>query len=123
MYSCEYRSLYNKQLKNKFLKQWQPKIQLCWKEKNETKRKRKPTHNRDTAPYTNSKGKRSIPDGNKFYVVFVKHKKYTICYGYKRKFRHSENNPSLSVPFSVLLARKEFGVYSLAGSTVVKIRI
>ena len=58
-----------------------------------------------------------------FMLCFFKHKKYTICYGYKRKFRHSENNPSLSVPFSVLLARKEFGVYSLAGSTVVKIRI
>ena len=54
--------------------------------------------------------------------MFGKYTKSAICWEYKRKFRYSGNDPSLPAPFRILLAGKELSVYSLAGSTVVKIR-
>ena len=69
-----------------------------------------------------AKSRRSIPDGNSFHVAFVKYTKSTTCCGYKQKFRLSINDPSLPALFGILLAGNDFSGYSLAGSTVVKIR-
>ena len=102
---------------------WPDTVPSCAGRKKWNKTEKCNQHIIETKSHTpNSRSKQSILDVNNFHDVFVKYTKTTTCYGYKWKFRHSENYPSLPLHFGILLARKEYSIYSLAGSPVVKIR-
>ena len=61
------------------------------------------------------------PLDEQFGIVFIKNTRATTCYGCGGKFRESTKSPLPPRPYDIALCRKEFRVFSPAGSFVVKI--
>ena len=90
------------------------------KKSDRVSRKRRKPIDRNISTYTDGRPKASIPDDDKFHLVYISQTK-SCCCGCKQRYRNSVTDILPPAPYDMVLARKLFRVFTPAGGIGLKI--
>ena len=90
------------------------------KKSDRVSRKRRKPIDRNISTYTDGRPKASIPNDDKFHLVYISQTK-SCCCGCKQRYRNSVTDILPPAPYDMVLARKLFRVFTPAGGIGLKI--